>query len=980
MGRKIVMVAVACFALTGCWSGFRNDAGHSGNQTFEAVLSPANIGNLGRVWAGTTGGSVSSSPAIVGGVAYAGSNDGKLYAFDAAGANNCSGTPSTCTPLWTGATGGPISSSPSVAYGSAFVGSTDGKLYAFDKAGVVGCAGSPTTCTPRWSATTGGPVTSSPVVADTTVYVGSGDGKLYAFDMNGAPRWNVTTGGPITSSPAVANGSVYVGSNDGKLYAFDTAGAFRWSAATGGSVVSSPSVVDGSVYIGSNDGKLYAFDTTGAPLWNGPTGGPVTSSPAVANGVVYVGSNDGKLYAFDTTGAPLWNAPTGGPVTSSPAVANGVVYVGSNDGKLYAFDTTGAPLSNGSTAGSVTSSPAVLNGLVYVGSNDGSLYAFGLAAPATATSTALVSSVNPSTFGSAVTFTATVTSANGTPSGTVTFTDGTTNLGTQTLTIGQASVTLSSLTVGTHTLIAGYSGTSGFGASTASALTQTVTLAPTSTALVSSVNPSTFGSAVTFTATVTSANGTPSGTVTFTDGATNLGTQTLTNGQATITLSSLTVGTHTVTTTYGGGATFATSTSSSVVQVVNGSSATLFVNRAASTCLDSGTGSSAAPFCTINAAAQKATAGTTVVVASGTYPEQVNVAASGTQTAPIAITAADGASVTVSGGTNGFTINAKNWITVHGFTVTGTTSHGILVVNSSNVTVDTNRVTLAGQPTTGLTAFGIQFSGVTQSRIANNTTDHNSDAGVHVVAASNTNVITGNNSSSNARGYVRAAAGIDVRESTGNMVFANVSHDNEDSGFNAWTGTTNGQNTFFDNVAYRNGDHGIDVHNAVDAHVVANTVFANSDSGIESTTSTRTYLANNISVDNGINSPRTAGNIRIDSASVSTAILDDDLVFLRVPGTMVDWAGTRYTSLAAFRTATGKETRGIEADPRFRASVTADFHLVAGSPAIDSANADASGQPPTDFDGLTRVDDPATTNTGIGQNTYTDRGAFEFPG
>ena len=808
MGRKIVMVAVACFALTGCWSGFRNDAGHSGNQTFEAVLSPANIGNLGRVWAGTTGGSVSSSPAIVGGVAYAGSNDGKLYAFDAAGANNCSGTPSTCTPLWTGATGGPISSSPSVAYGSAFVGSTDGKLYAFDKAGVVGCAGSPTTCTPRWSA---------------------------------------TTGGPVTSSPVVANGSVYVGSTDGKLYAFDTAGAFRWSAATGGSVVSSPSVVNGSVYIGSNDGKLYAFDTTGAPLWN---------------------------------------ATTGGPVTSSPAVANGVVYVGSNDGTLYAFSTSGTPLSNGSTAGSVTSSPAVLSGLVYVGSNDGSLYAFGLAAPVTATSTALVSSVTPSTFGSAVTFTATVTSANGTPSGTVTFTDGTTNLGTQTLTNGQASITLSSLTVGTHT----------------------------------------------------------------------------------------------VTATYGGGATFATSTSSSVVQVVNGSSATLFVNRAASTCTDSGTGSSTAPFCTINAAAQQVTAGKTVIVASGTYPEQVNVAASGTQTAPIVITAADGASVTVSGGTNGFTINAKSWITVHGFTVTGTTSHGILVVSSSNITVDTNRVTLAGQPTTGLTAFGIQFSGVTQSRIANNTTDHNSDAGVHVVAASNTNVITGNNSSSNARGYVRAAAGIDVRESTGNMVFANVSHDNEDSGFNAWTGTTNGQNTFFDNVAYRNGDHGIDVHNAVDAHVVANTVFANSDSGIESTTSTRTYLANNISVDNGINSPRTAGNIRIDSASVSTAILEDDLVFLRVPGTMVDWGGTRYTSLAAFRTATGKETRGIEADPRFRASVTADFHLVASSPAIDSANADASGQPPTDFDGLTRVDDPATTNTGIGQNTYTDRGAFEFPG
>ena len=170
------------------------------------------------------------------------------------------------------------------------------------------------------------------------------------------------------------------------------------------------------------------------------------------------------------------------------------------------------------------------------------------------------------------------------------------------------------------------------------------------------------------------------------------------------------------------------------------------------------------------------------------------------------------------------------------------------------------------------------------------------------------------------------------------------------------------------------------MHNAIDAHIVANTVFANSDSGIESTTSTRTYLANNISVDNGINSTRSSGNIRIDSASTSTAILNDDLVFLRVPGTMVDWAGTKYTSLAAFRAATGKETRGIEADPRFRASATADFHLTTGSPAIDSANADAGGQPATDFDRLARFDDPATTNTGVGQIAFTDRGAFESQG
>ena len=70
--------------------------------------------------------------------------------------------------------------------------------------------------------------------------------------------------------------------------------------------------------------------------------------------------------------------------------------------------------------------------------------------------------------------------------------------------------------------------------------------------------------------------------------------------------------------------------------------------------------------------------------------------------------------------------------------------------------------------------------------ISNNTTDHNSDAGIYVTS-SNNNTVRNNTSFSNARGYVRAAAGIDVRTSTGNQVYSNISHDNEDSGINAST-------------------------------------------------------------------------------------------------------------------------------------------------------------------------------------------------
>lgn len=82
------------------------------------------------------------------------------------------------------------------------------------------------------------------------------------------------------------------------------------------------------------------------------------------------------------------------------------------------------------------------------------------------TATAVISSVNPSDFGQTVTFTATVTSSAGTPSGSVQFKDNGTNLGTaMTLTGGAASVTTSTLTVGTHTITAEYSGSTSFAAS-----------------------------------------------------------------------------------------------------------------------------------------------------------------------------------------------------------------------------------------------------------------------------------------------------------------------------------------------------------------------------------------------------------------------------------------------------------------------------------------------------------------------------------
>jgi hypothetical protein len=87
---------------------------------------------------------------------------------------------------------------------------------------------------------------------------------------------------------------------------------------------------------------------------------------------------------------------------------------------------------------------------------------------------AIATSVNPILVQNAITLTATSTSGAGTPTGTVTFMDGTTALGTSILSSGVATFTTSSLAVGAHTITASYGGDPNFLPSSSSPLSQLV--------------------------------------------------------------------------------------------------------------------------------------------------------------------------------------------------------------------------------------------------------------------------------------------------------------------------------------------------------------------------------------------------------------------------------------------------------------------------------------------------------------------------
>jgi hypothetical protein len=162
--------------------------------------------------------------------------------------------------------------------------------------------------------------------------------------------------------------------------------------------------------------------------------------------------------------------------------------------------------------------------------------------------------------------------ASATPTGKVTILDGNRLLGVVDLSNGQAILSLSNLAVGNHAIHVLYGGDIFYAPSAASVVIQKVHQDPTTTALTSSADPSTFGQAVTFTAKVTVNSpftAQPTGKVNFYDGNTFLGSGMLdASGQADFITALLTVGQHHIRALYVGNSQVALSMAA-LLQTVN---------------------------------------------------------------------------------------------------------------------------------------------------------------------------------------------------------------------------------------------------------------------------------------------------------------------------------------------------------------------------------------------------------------------------
>lgn len=410
---------------------FMNNSQHSGFSNSKSVASAPK-----ELWKVKTEGQVISSPVVVNGVLYIGSEDHKLYAIDATSGDI----------KWTYKTNGAINSTPAIHEDKVLFLSYDGFFYALNKDNgkLV------------WKFKTEGEhkfevkdyyngsfkpdywdfYLSSAVVENNIVYFGSSDAHVYALDVaTGEKVWQYKTEAGIHSSPAIFENALVIGSWDSNVYCLNaTTGEENWKYQTGKDVdqyiwigvQASPSISEGIAYVGSRDAKFYALNIkSGDTLWSKDEFDRswMPSSAAISKENIYTGSSDSfRFFSINKeTGDINYATNTNAYTFSSPAIDSTMAYIGSANGRLYGihlmkgdikweFKTVGVKndtikmfndegvmdrermqllskdikdmpslsvLYNEAliNSGAILSSPSIVNEVIYFGSSDGYIYA-----------------------------------------------------------------------------------------------------------------------------------------------------------------------------------------------------------------------------------------------------------------------------------------------------------------------------------------------------------------------------------------------------------------------------------------------------------------------------------------------------------------------------------------------------------------------------------------------------------------------------
>src|SRR3990167_6681558 len=401
----------------------------------------------------------------------------------------------------------------------------------------------------------------------------------------------------------------------------------------------------------------------------------------------------------------------------------------------------------------------------------------------------------------------------------------------------------------------------------------------------------------------------------------------------------------------------------------------------ATTGSDSNSGTSAAPFKTIQKAANTVVAGDTVKIKTGTYVEKVTVSKSGTSGNPISFANNGDGEVIISGGsscassnlTNNFLIESQNYVRISGLTAKNASEAAIRINGGGNHIIDNNKILdwncadLEDQLRAGVAAWNgaknLWVLSNTISRTAKNTlmgdgfwTKNTGDStgGGHIIAK-NTIIgaydAVGGEPEDTTYGGVHKDA--DIYENTvTNCNDDGIQPEGGNTNVRVWdkkitscmlgvgmAPTKKGPLYVFRNVIVDSrprwtagqGMFKLGDYTTGRIYVFHNSYY--STNGADGFKQSNTQLGNMVSRNNSVYSSRYA----IETTSHNGLPMDFnyDLLYTSATSRFVKWNNNNdYTDLAKFQ-ATGQETRGIQANPKYVNPSGGDLTLQSGAPGID---------------------------------------------
>ncbi len=416
---------------------------------------------------------------------------------------------------------------------------------------------------------------------------------------------------------------------------------------------------------------------------------------------------------------------------------------------------------------------------------------------------------------------------------------------------------------------------------------------------------------------------------------------------------------------------------------------------------DANAGTEAAPFKTIQKAADTAVAGDTVYILAGSYNERVVPVNSGSSGNYITYSAYQNDIVTIDGsgirlpddwgglfdlselsyikviglkvrdaGPSdnhcGFLVDGGSYITIRDCSTYNTKSSGIGVWNSSNITIDGNEVNLAcndGEQEC------ITVAGTDTFEIKNNHVHHNGAGTIGGEGIDAKDGVSNGKIFNNRVHDLNDRLGIYVdswdKHSYNIEVYNNIVYNVSNAdGFTvaAEAGGLLENIWFYNNIAYNNGVCGMTIsrNGHVNSHPMQ-----------------KIYVINNTFYNNGNGS--WGGGLAVDNPSIQGTVVIRNNIFSQNQLFQIEveddvtqsYLTIEYNVIHGYRNY-DEEVKGsnpVEADPKFTAASTADFTLQSGSPAIDAAV--STDAPSTDYAGTAR---PQGSGYDIGAYEYSSGG------